>query len=77
VSVQSINNLKAIEANHAYAFFVQSMAICRPYMDEKQAQTLGSRFAGIRGRSDYVNVINDLRKIAASNRQRLPDFKPW
>jgi hypothetical protein len=76
-SVQLISYLKLVEANGAYTFFAQSMKICRPYMDDHQAQMLESRFASIRGRTDYIDVTNEVRHIAATNRQTLPEFKPW
>jgi hypothetical protein len=72
-----INFLELDQANGAYTFFAQSMAICRPYLDDQQARLLESRFAGINSREDYVGVINDLRHIAASNQRKLPDFNPW
>ena len=68
---------KVIQANRAYNFFSQSMTICRPYMEERQAQMLASRFAGIQRRADYIDIIDELRRIAASNHRQLPDFEPW
>jgi hypothetical protein len=72
-----VESLEIIQANNAYTFFAQSMAICRPYMSDQQARLLESRFSAIAGRADYIGVIDDLAHIAASNQRRLPDFKPW
>ncbi len=72
-----VGSLKVEVANDAYTFFSQSLAICRPYISDHEARLLESRFAAIRGRDDYIGVINDLGRIAASNQLKLPDFKPW
>ena len=77
MSVLFLVSLKIEEANVAYTFFAQSMAICRPYMADKQAETFSSRFASVRGRADYMNIIAELRRIAASKQLTLPDYKPW
>jgi hypothetical protein len=69
--------LKTAQASRAYTFFFQSMAICRPYIEEHQAQILASRFAGIQGRAEYIELITELRHIAATNQRQLPDFEPW
>ena len=69
--------LKTSQANTAYTFYAQSMTICRPYMDEHEAQLLASRFAGLQGRADYLAVIDELRRVAASNQRTLPEFEPW
>jgi hypothetical protein len=75
------NNLtlfaKAQAANEAYTYFAQAMAICRPYMDARESQLLESQFASIGGRSDYVAVTDNLKRIAASNNLKLPQFNPW
>jgi hypothetical protein len=72
-----INQLMILQANNALTFFSQSMAICRPYMDEKQAQMLESRFAAIRTRADYIIVTSELRQLAAANHRTLPNYQPW
>jgi hypothetical protein len=46
-------------------------------MDERHAQLLASRFAGIERRADYIHVVDELRSIAAANHVKLPDFQPW
>jgi hypothetical protein len=40
-------------------FFSQSMAICRPYMDDKQVQEFPSRFAMIRGKADFMAIADE------------------
>jgi hypothetical protein len=76
-SILFINYLKLLQANNAYIFFTQSMSICRPYIDDQQARMLNSRFASVTGKPDYIAVTEELRRIAASNQRKLPDFKPW
>jgi hypothetical protein len=72
-----IEILKISEANGAYTFFRQSMAICRPYVSDQQAQMIKSRFAAINGRADYLTIIDELQHIAASHQRKLPEFSPW
>jgi hypothetical protein len=64
-------------ANKAYAYFEQSLIICRPYIDEHTTQMIRSRYAQIRTRDDYVAVINDIRAAASANHVRLPEYEPW
>lgn len=77
VSFLFVKLLKTNQANRACTFYSQSMAICRPYIDERQAQMLASQFAGIQGRADYIGIVDELRRIAASNHRQLPDYQPW
>jgi len=77
LSTLFIGLLRIVQANEAYTYFSQSLVICRPYMDERHAQLLASRFAGIERRADYIHVVDELRSIAAANHVKLPDFQPW
>jgi hypothetical protein len=72
-----VEYLRANAASDACTFFMQSMAICRPYMDDHESKMLESRFAEIHGRADYISVTDDLRRIASSKQIRLPEFNPW
>jgi len=63
--------------NLAITYFQQSIAICRPYIEEVDETRLGSRFAQGRSREDYMAVISELRTVATRNRLRLLDFEPW
>ena len=72
----SFQGLKLVEANDAFTYFSQSLIICRPYMTDQDAHILNSRFAQIRGRSDYVVIIDELQKIAGSNHVKLPEYNP-
>jgi hypothetical protein len=69
--------LKTEAANSAHTYFVQSLTICRPYLEVREAQILESRFASIRGRTDYIAITSDLVRIAELNHLKLPYFKPW
>lgn len=73
----AISGLKIIQANDAFTFFSQSMTICRPYMDEKQAELFYSRFARTQGRADFIAITADLRQLATSHQLSLPNYKPW
>jgi hypothetical protein len=73
---QFISLLEISESNSAYTFFRQSMAICRPYVSDQQAQMIKSRFAEINGRADYLTIIDELQHIAASHQRKLPEFSP-
>jgi hypothetical protein len=72
-----VDYLKANAASEACTFFTQSIAICKPYIDDHESKVLESRFASIRGRADYMSVMDELRQIAASKSLQLPDFNPW
>jgi hypothetical protein len=72
-----VENLTITKADDAYAFFAQSMTICRPYISDHDAQVIESHFASIRGRGDYINTTDELRRVAASNHLILPDYRPW
>jgi hypothetical protein len=74
---QLINYLKVNQANAACTFFAQSMAICRPYLNDQQAKIFESRFASMDSRADFVAIVADLGRLAASNQRKLPDFTPW
>ncbi len=73
----TFNGLKLTAANDAFTFFSQSMTICRPYMTDQDARILNSRFAQIRGRSDYMMIASKLREIAESNHAVLPEYEPF
>ena len=72
-----MNLLTIAQANDAYVFFSQSLRICKPYMTESQAEQLDSHFASVRKRADYIEVTDELRRIASSNRLDLPKYNPW
>lgn len=76
-SIQLVDLLKLEQANAAYTYFAQSMAICRPYIGDQQAQVMQSRFAAINGRNDYLKLADDLKQIATANQRNLPEFNPW
>ena len=65
------------QANDAFTFFSQSIAICRPYVEERKLQMFLSRFAAVRSKADYLSIIAELKRIAAANRHTLPAYDPW
>jgi len=77
ISFLVVEALEISQANATYTFFSQSIAICRPYMDEKELQVMLSRFAAVRTRADFMSIADDLHRIARSKQQSLPDYEPW
>jgi len=63
--------------NTARVHFHQSFAIVAPYLDEKQEELITSRFAQVKGRGDYVALIQELEHVARENDLTLPDFVVW
>jgi hypothetical protein len=57
--------------------FSQDLAVCRPYMTEGDEKMILSRYASVTSRGDFVNIIDQLRSIAAANKRALPEFEPW
>jgi hypothetical protein len=72
-----LSYLRLLQSNNTYTYFAQSFSICRPYLDDQQALMLESRFSAVEGRAEYLNVIDDLQRIAKAHNRKLPDFKPW
>jgi hypothetical protein len=58
IGAEFVSALKITQANTAYTFFAQAITICQPYMDDKAAQMLKSRFASINTKTDYLAVIS-------------------
>jgi hypothetical protein len=74
---QVIMLMRNSESSKANTFFEQSMAICRPYIDEHRAQLIRSRYAQVKTRGDYVALVEELRAVSGSSGQHLPDYRPW
>jgi len=60
--------------NIAVTYFYQSLLICKPFIDSKYEDILLSRFAQIKSKKDYVELITELNDIAESNNTKLPKF---
>jgi hypothetical protein len=73
----AVQMLETSQANITYTVFKQSIAICQPYMQEKDATMMMSRFAAVRTRADFMKIADDLHLIAQSNQRLLPDYQPW
>jgi hypothetical protein len=77
VGAHLIISVETIAATDACVYFTQSLAICRPYIPQHDADILQSHFAAMRSRSDYMNLIQQLRGVAAANHLVLPQYEPW
>jgi membrane protein YqaA with SNARE-associated domain len=75
--LEFIDFLELSQANSAYTFYSQSLTICRPYLSEKETQTLQAQYAGMNKRDDFIAITEELRKIASINHQKLPEYSPW
>ena len=64
-------------SNRAITHFRQSFAICAPYMEDADEEEILAAFAKIRTKSDYVDVLERLSKVATNAGQELPSINAW
>ena len=76
IATLSFNYARLSQANDTVTFFRQSIAICSPFVDDKQIKLLTSRFAAMNSKSDFLQIYGKLEGIAGANHLRLPDFAP-
>jgi hypothetical protein len=62
--------------NKAVTHFEQCYEICLPFFDEKQAVAIKSNFAQINTKKSYIELIEELGRVAEANNVKLPSFKP-
>jgi hypothetical protein len=77
LSIQTVVLARLTYVNGALAHYHQSLKIAAPYVDSQQRLLIESRFAQIRSREDYVNVVGNLETIARDHGQYVPEFSPW
>lgn len=58
----------------AIGYFDQCSAICLPYMTDDARKHLTSKFAQIKTKADFQEVIGHLHEVAEKNNLRLPSF---
>jgi hypothetical protein len=75
-AILGFNYVRLAQANDTATFFRQSVAICAPYSNDQEIKLLNSRFAAISSKGDFLQIYEELTKIAAANHLRLPDFTP-
>lgn len=57
--------------------FRQMLETDSPYLNEQQRFQYESRFAQIRTRQDYADILSQLDNIAEQHGQRVPRFEIW
>jgi hypothetical protein len=63
--------------NKAISNYKQTLSICKPYMKESDVILVEAKFAHIKNKSNYVNVIAKLDSIAKTNNDSVPIFNIW
>jgi predicted MarR family transcription regulator len=53
------------------------LTIAVPFLIHEDRVKQKSLFAQIRNREDYVNVLNNLRKVCEQNKLKVPEFSVW
>jgi hypothetical protein len=74
LTVFSLNLVKTNYINQAVTYYNQMILITKPHMSEDELQQLQSQFAQIENKSDYVEVVNNLRHITEENSLKEPEF---
>jgi len=76
-SIGFVLQLRMNYENTAITHFEQSIAIVAPYVETDEEKLFLSRFAQIRNKDDYVEIIRDLEQVAEKNNLTFPDFSVW
>jgi len=63
--------------NSAVTHFKQLYDITSPYIDDKAQEIYVSKFAQIRNKKDYSDLISEFEAIAKKNGQNIPEFTIW
>jgi hypothetical protein len=72
-----VRSAESQTATDLCTFFDQSLSICSPYLDDHEVRLLKARFAALRSRDEYIEMTDQLRRIASANHVKLPDYTPW
>ncbi|MFX0199722.1 MAG: hypothetical protein ACFFCW_26670 [Candidatus Hodarchaeota archaeon] len=72
-----ISTIRLRYINSAISHFQQVLTICSPYLEPGKEKQVISSFAQIRSQKEYVNLLDDLKKIATTNKLYLPKFNIW
>jgi hypothetical protein len=77
VSFAVVESIRTTYVNSAVTHFQQMYNIALPFMDDNKKVEILASFAQIKKRSDYVSIVDDLKTVAQSNGQTVPDFSAW
>jgi hypothetical protein len=77
VSWRGLNIVKESYVNKAVSHYKQMYLMCRPYVDEKEAQIIESKFSQIASKQDYSLVLSRLYEIGEKNGIRHQTFSAW
>ena len=61
----------------AVVHFQQALKIASPYLSDTDRSMVESKFAQIHSKSDYVAIMDGLRKTAKEHGQTVPPFNAW
>ncbi len=73
VGVQLIIEVRMMLATKAYVLFAQSLTVCKPYIADRDAELFQSRFAAVRTKAEYINIMQELRAIGFARHLKLPE----
>ena len=76
-TVSMISTIRLQYINSAISHFQQVLAICSPYLEPEKEKQIISSFAQIRSQKEYVNILNELKEIAKTNKLYVPKFNIW
>ena len=57
--------------------FFANLAICGPFLSETDEKAFRARFAGMKGRNDYLAIRRDLTAFARANHVELLGGEVW
>lgn len=60
--------------NNSITHFQQLIIIVEPYISKEEVLLYKSKFAQIKNKNDYVDLINNLENTLNQNKQRVPEF---
>jgi hypothetical protein len=72
-----INMSRVSYINLAISNYHQTLRVARPYISEQERLATDSRFAQIKTRQDYANILDRLDRIAVDHGQNVPHFTAW
>lgn len=72
-----VDNVKSQYINSAIAHFEQSLTIVSPYATPDEVVAIRSRFAQVNKRDDFVEVLKEVKHMAARGGLQLRSFDAW
>ena len=61
----------------AISHYHQALRIAAPYLTSTEEKEIGSAFAQVSKKADYIAVVSKLEGVASAHDQRVPKFRPW